>query len=169
MHLYSQLALCRGSTSVRSGVQPLPLGGSPLSRLSGWGLATELSVALFCLAMSLFSSLGPNHGPFILTQLLLKPDWAIDGTLLELGHCWHVLLLLVPLLRCRLRTRTLRVQKLSYLWGMAVALISTVVHGNKKTMWTPTAWLIRQQAFLLCVICFDTPHNSQHEVGKRQG
>lgn len=44
------------------------------SCLSGWGLVIELSVALFWLAISpLFSSLLQNHGPFILTQLLLKP------------------------------------------------------------------------------------------------
>lgn len=45
-----------------------------VSCLSGWGLVIELSVALFWLAISpLFSSLLQNHGPFILTQLLLKP------------------------------------------------------------------------------------------------
>ena len=48
---------------------------------SGWGLVIELSVALFWLAIALlflffFPSLLQNHGPFILTQLLLKPGWA---------------------------------------------------------------------------------------------
>lgn len=44
------------------------------SCLFGWGLVTELSMALFWLAISpFFPPLLQNHGPFILTQLLLKP------------------------------------------------------------------------------------------------
>lgn len=55
-------------------LQPLPRSASCLS---GWGLVIELSVALFWLAISsFFPSLLQNHGPFILTQLLLKPGWA---------------------------------------------------------------------------------------------
>lgn len=79
VYLHSELALHRGRTSIRfvsAASSSLCFVALLLASLGGACLLNCLWLCFGCQSLLFSLSLLQNHGPFILTQLLLKPGWA---------------------------------------------------------------------------------------------